>query len=101
VARACAVPGGGGYRTAAQRPKARLTLGIAERFHTSLLEEFDPVAFRRNIYRSIEALQTDLDAWIKGHDEERPYQGHWCFGKTPMQTFKNSLTLAKEKLIAA
>src|ERR1700730_10631710 len=32
-------------------------------------------------------LQTDLDEWIRSYNEERPHQGHWCFGKTPMQTF--------------
>jgi hypothetical protein len=28
------------------------------------------------------------------------HQGRWCFGKTPMQTFHDTLALAKEKLIA-
>jgi hypothetical protein len=27
----------------------------------------------------------------------RTHQGHWCFGKTPMQTFIDTLPLAKEK----
>jgi hypothetical protein len=58
-------------------------------------------AFRKKIYRTIEELQTDLDACIKQYNEQRPHQGRWCFGKTPMQTFKDSLALAKEKSIAA
>ena len=33
--------------------------------------------------------------------EQRPHQGRWCFGKTPMQTFLDALPLAKEKLMAA
>ncbi len=33
--------------------------------------------------------------------EERPHQGRWCFGKTPMQTFLDAKPLAKEKMIAA
>ena len=57
--------------------------------------------FRKTVYRSIEELQADLDAWIKEYNEERPHQGRWCFGKIPMQTFKDSRNLAKEKLIAA
>jgi len=32
---------------------------------------------------------------------QRPHQGRWCFGKTPMQTFLDALPLAKEKLMAA
>ena len=26
-------------------------------------------------------------------------QGRWCYGKTPMQTFLDSLAVAKEKMI--
>jgi hypothetical protein len=58
------------------------------------------MAFRRKVYRSIEELQADLDDWIKRYNEERPHQGRWCFGKTPMQTFKDSLNLAEKKSIA-
>jgi len=46
-------------------------------------------------------LQDDLDAWIRSYNVERPHQGRWCFGKTPMQTFLDARSLAKEKLIAA
>jgi hypothetical protein len=46
-------------------------------------------------------LQADLDAWIRSYNEERPHQGRWCFGKTPMQTFLDAVPLAQEKLIAA
>jgi hypothetical protein len=30
-----------------------------------------------------------------------PRQGRWCFGKTPMQTFLDALTITREKMIAA
>ena len=59
------------------------------------------MAFRKKLYASIEALQLDLDGWIKAYNEERSHQGRWCFGKTPMQTFLNAKPLAKEKLIQA
>jgi len=29
------------------------------------------------------------------------FQGRWCFGKTPMQTFLDAMPLTKEKMIAA
>ena len=29
------------------------------------------------------------------------YQGRWCFGKTPMQTFLDAMPMTKEKMIAA
>jgi hypothetical protein len=59
------------------------------------------VAFRKTIYGSIAELQVDLDRWVQSYNEERPNQGRWCFGKTPMQTFLDAEPLAKEKLIAA
>jgi hypothetical protein len=42
-----------------------------------------------------------LDAWLRLYNEDRPHQGQWCYGKTPLQTFIDSIPLAKEKMIAA
>ena len=56
------------------RTKSPQTNGICERFHKTLLEEFYRIAFRRKLYTSIAELQTDLDAWIKSYNEERPHQ---------------------------
>ena len=56
---------------------------------------------RRLSISLIDELQTDLDAWITEYNQQRPHQGRWCFGKTPMQTFLDALPLAKEKLMAA
>jgi len=83
------------------KTKSPQTNGIVERFHRTVLNEFYRIAFRRKIYRSIEELQADLDAWIAGYNEERPHQGRWCFGKTPMQTFLDTIPMAKDKMIAA
>jgi hypothetical protein len=63
--------------------------------------EFYRVAFRKKIYKTLEELQSDLEAWLKRYNEERPHQGRWCYGKTPMQMFVDSVRLAKEKMIAA
>ena len=81
--------------------KSPQTNGICERFHKTVLEEFYRVAFRKKLYANIETLQLDLDSWIKAYNEQRPHQGRWCFGKTPIQTFLNAKPLAKEKLIQA
>ena len=75
--------------------------GGCERFHTTVLDEFYRVAFRKRIYGSIAELQADLDEWIRSYNEDRPHQGRWCFGKTPMQTFLDAIPLAKETMIAA
>jgi hypothetical protein len=48
------------------------------------------------VYQSIEALQTDLDAYLAHYNGERPHQGRWCYGKTPTETFLDSgLTLER------
>lgn len=47
----------------------------------------------------IEQLQADLDAWMREYNEIRTHQGRWCFGRTPMQTFLDTVPLAKEKII--
>src|SRR5215212_2691648 len=83
------------------KTKSPQTNGICERFHRTVLDEFYRVAFRKKIYRTVDELQADLDAWIAEYNEHRPHQGRWCFGKTPMQTFLDALPLAKEKLMAA
>ncbi|GEP08126.1 IS481 family transposase [Methylobacterium oxalidis] len=85
-------------RTKARNPQ---TNGIVERFHKTVLNEFYRVAFRKKIYGSLAELQADLDAWIQSYNEERPHQGRWCFGKTPMQAFLDAVPLAREKMIAA
>ncbi len=83
-------------RTKARSPQ---TNGICERFNKTLLNEFYRVAFRKKIYETIDHLQRDLDVWLKEYNEERTHQGRWCYGKTPMRTFLDSVPLAKEKLI--
>ena len=81
------------------RVKSPQSNGICERFQKTVLNEFYQVAFRKKIYTSIEELQVDVDAWIKEYNEQRPHSGKYCFGKTPMQTFLETLHLAKEKMI--
>ncbi len=83
------------------KTKSPQTNGICERFHKTVLDEFYRVAFRKKLYASIADLQNDLDLWIKTYNEDRPHQGRWCFGKTPLQTFLDAIPIAKEKMIAA
>ena len=83
------------------KTKSPQTNGICERFHKTGLDEFYRVAFRKKLYRSLDELQADLDAWLKEYNEVRTHQGRWCFGKTPMQTFVDTLPLAKEKMLQA
>jgi len=83
------------------KTKSPQTNGIVERLHKTMLNEFYRIAFRKKLYASIGELQDDLDEWIRSYNEERPHQGRWCFGKTPMQTFLDAIPIAREKTIAA
>jgi hypothetical protein len=83
-------------RTKARHPQ---TNGICERFHRTMQEEFYSVAFRKTLYRDLEQLQADVDGWIAEYNESRPHSGKYCFGKTPMQTFRDSKHLADAKML--
>jgi transposase InsO family protein len=85
-------------RTKARSPQ---TNGICERFHKTVLNEFYRVTFRKKLYTTLEELQADVDGWLREYNEQRPHQGRWCYGKTPMQTFLDTVPVAKEKLLVA
>lgn len=55
--------------------------------------------FRKKIYNSLSELQQDLDPWLKQYNNFRSHAGKYCYGKTPMQTFKDSKHIANEKNI--
>ncbi len=85
-------------KTKARSPQ---TNGICERFHKTIQEEFYAVAFRKKVYNSLEELQKDLDEWLDEYNKRRPHSGRYCFGKTPYQTWLDSLHLARIKLLGA
>lgn len=69
--------------------------GICERLHRTMQEEFYAITFRKKLYDSLELLQHDLDQWLQYYNTERPHSGRYCYGKTPIETFNESSTLAK------
>ena len=83
-------------RTKAYSPQ---TNGICERFHKTILDEFYRIAFRTKLFTTVEELQQDLDAWMHRYNTQRSHQGRWCYGKTPLQTFLDSIHISKEKMI--
>lgn len=83
-------------RTKVRHPQSN---GICERFHRTIQEEFYAVAFRKRIYDTLQEMQNDLDHWTEYYNNQRPHSGRYCYGKTPMETFTESLTLAKQKLL--
>jgi hypothetical protein len=79
------------------RVKSPQTNGICERFHQTIQNEFYASAFRRKLYHSLDELQADVDAWMQSYNAERTHSGKYCYGKTPLQTFIESATLAYAK----
>ena len=75
------------------------TNGICERLHRTMQEEFYAVAFRKKLYSNLDEMQLDLDEWMKYYNQDRAHSGRYCYGKTPMETFKESLILARQKMI--
>jgi Integrase core domain len=74
--------GQGGVPLASRtKTKSPQTNGICERFHKTVLNEFYRVAFRKKVYRSIDALQTDLDLWVREYNEQRPHQDAGALAK--------------------
>ena len=80
-------------RTKVRHPQ---TNGICERFHKTILDEFYKTVFRKQIFDNIDDLQIELDKWIEFYNRERTHQGKRCQGKTPIQTFIDSLELAQK-----
>lgn len=81
-------------KTKARSPQ---TNGICERLNRTIQDEFYAIAFRKKLYNSIEEIQADLDTWLVTYNTERTHMGKYCFGRTPLQTFEETLSLAKEK----
>ncbi len=70
-------------RTKVRSPQ---TNGFVERFNRTVLEEFFRVKFREKLYESVEALQKDLDEWLKFYNTEQPHLGYRNNGRTPYKT---------------
>jgi hypothetical protein len=47
----------------------------------------------------LDGLQKDLEEWLDYYNSERPHQGKYCYGKTPLQTFETAKKSAQEKSI--
>jgi transposase InsO family protein len=83
-------------KTKARHPQ---TNGICERFHRTIQDEFYAIAFRKKVYTTLEQLQTDADEWLEPYNRERTHMGKYCFGRTPLQTFRETKPLAQAKML--
>lgn len=62
-------------------------------------EEFYTVILRKKLYENLAQLQNDLDEWLDYYNHQRPHSGRYCFGKTHIEIFLESLPLAKQKML--
>lgn len=76
-----------GIRQTTTKVKHPWTNGHAERLQQTLLKEFYQTALQETRYRSIEALQRDLDDYLVTYNFHRPHQGRRTSGKTPAEVF--------------
>lgn len=79
-------------RTKVRSPKPN---GFVERFQRTVLEDFCVETVRTTFYETVEALQTDLDTWLRFYNTERPRQGYRNLGRSPcdmVQLYLQSVT---------
>ena len=71
---------------------------ICERFQKTVFNDFYRVALRNKIDKPVDELQTDLAGWVTLDflTKNGPDLGKWCYGKTLMQMFLDSIPLARE-----
>ncbi len=80
-------------KTRVRRPQSN---GCTERLNQTIQDEFYAVALRKKLYTTLEELQADLDEFMRYYNAERTNQGKRCQGRTPLQTFDESLNLYHE-----
>ena len=73
------------------------TNGMCERFNKTLKQEFFDTAMRKKIYTSLSELQSDLDEWLCYYNGEGRHSGKYCYGKGPLQTFRDTKGLGLAK----
>ena len=78
--------------TRVRRPQSN---GFVERLYRTLLDEHFRVMGRKKFYDRIEAMQTDLDAYLVSYNTERPHQGRGMKGRTPADVFVRCLPKPK------
>lgn len=81
-------------KTKVKRPQ---TNGFVERFNRTVLDEFLRPALRQTFYETVEALQKDLDSWLKHYNEERPHLGYRNRGKRPLDTVREHLKPVRDE----
>lgn len=69
------------------KPRHAWTNGVVERFQGTILHEHWRVAFRREYFGHVQALQRSLDGFLRFYNRQRAHQGYRLNGRTPASVF--------------
>ena len=81
--------------------KSPQTNGICERFHRDRARRLISCRVPQEGLSNHRRAAGWSRWWVTQYNETRTHQGRWCYGKTPMHTFRDALPLAREKLLTA
>jgi len=69
------------------KPGHAWTNGFVERLQGTILHEHWRIAFRRQYFTRLTALQRSLDGFLRFYNQRRPHQGYRLRGQTPATRF--------------
>jgi transposase InsO family protein len=82
--------------TKVRRPQSN---GFIERFNRTVLDEHFRIMGRKKFYETVEAMQKDLDKYLKKYNYERTHRGRNMNGRTPYMVFKAGIKKIDNKTL--
>ena len=77
--------------------KRVLINGFTERFRQTVIDEFYRIELREQGYRTLEALQNDLDKWLLHYNRERPHLGYRNNGEPPYERVRRFISSSAKR----
>ena len=69
--------------------------GICARFHSVQKSHLYDLLLRSKSFTQLVELEQELANWLTIYNTETPHQERYCYGKTPAETFQQSVHLSK------
>ena len=73
------------------KPRHAWTNGFVERLQGTILHEHWRIAFRRQYFTSVPALQRSLDGFLRFYNTQRSHRGYRLRGRTPITIFAGAV----------